>query len=74
MSIESHELAHYAIEYVEPPTDDRRWAKNCQMEVLTNNLERAIEMFRHKVGLDPVIHVVRRVGREKMILIDKLEF
>lgn len=63
--------SHFAIEYVEPPTEDRRWARNMHMEVICRSVERAIELLRERVGPDPVIHVVRRVGRESTLLVDK---
>lgn len=65
--------SHFVIEYTDPPTEERRWAQNRSLSVVCENAERAIELLR-TVSENGKIHVVRRVGTDKAMIIDeKLE-
>lgn len=63
--------SHFVIEYVEPATEERRWAKNCSLDLVCETAERAIELLR-TVSPEGRIDVVRRVGTNRALLIDPL--
>lgn len=63
------DLVSFAIEYTDPPTEGRRWARNGQVNVVTSTVERAIEVFREH-NTEATLHVVRRVSSKRMTLLD----
>lgn len=67
------QTSHFVIEYVDPPTEERRWAQNRSLDVVCDSAERAIELLR-TVSTVGRIDVVRRVGTNRAMIIDeKLE-
>ena len=61
--------SHFVIEYVEPATNEIKWARNKSLDVICENAERAIELLR-SVSSNSRIDVVRRVGTNRTVLID----
>jgi len=61
---------HFVIEYSEPPTTERKWAINKNLDVLALTVEDAIAMLREYAPL-AVVHVVRRVGTRTPLLVDE---
>jgi tRNA pseudouridine-54 N-methylase len=65
------EACHFVIEYTIERTNSSgaTWRQNQTLDVLCSTAERALQLMRgwHP---DAVVHVVRRVGTNRMILID----
>lgn len=57
------------IEAVLPPTQDRRWAKNIQVQVVTETLERAVAACRDRYPTAVFIKVLRDRYTDEVIVL-----
>lgn len=64
-------LNHFVIEFTVEHTYDsgKKWRQNLTLDVLCSTAERALEMLRVEHP-SAVVHVVRRVGSNRSVLID----